>query len=182
MDTKSIQQYKPQQQRDINLARLHLQALTLSDLSQADGNTIRKSALQGYREDHQRLRSNWPRQDNLTSSQRKLWTQYITSNFLRYDRYWRQPLGEIRTATSPHSAHFHNIIPTMVDVSTTTPPGNLSTYILRLPQWHQQLLGTYRQDASDVHVWKAFRSRKRITIASDGGLKHKIRHLRLEDC
>jgi hypothetical protein len=31
MDTKSIQQYNPQQQRDINLVQLHLQALTLSD-------------------------------------------------------------------------------------------------------------------------------------------------------
>jgi hypothetical protein len=45
MDTPTIRHYSPQQQRDINLVRIHLQAITLSDLSSPDGKTIRPQAI-----------------------------------------------------------------------------------------------------------------------------------------
>ena len=70
MDTQTIRHYSQQQQRDINLVRLHLQAITLSDLSSPDGKRIRPKALSGFREVDQRPRQNWPRQESITASQR----------------------------------------------------------------------------------------------------------------
>lgn len=175
MDTAAIQQYTPQQQKDINLVRLYLQAITLSDLSNPDGKTIRIAALEGNREAHQRIRRHWPRHEQVTTSQRKLWTsRFISSNFLRYGRLWKQPLGNTRPPHRPRSAHVPSITPILADISPEIPSVNLSEYISRLPRWHKRLLSSYTQDASDFDIWKAFRSRRRLTIASDGGLKHKI--------
>ena len=103
MNIAFLSQYTNQQQRDINLARLYLQAITLSDISDPNGKTIHTMAINGHCEEHHRLRMNWPRQDAITLSQRKLWKSYISSNFLRYDRYWRQPLGNMRPAHCPRS-------------------------------------------------------------------------------
>ena len=174
MASDSIRRYTPQQQRDINLVRLHLQAITLSDLSESDGKTIRRQALRGYREDSQKLRDNWPRQDQLTASQRRLWTRYISSNFLRYDRHWKQPLGDTRPAVRPRSPWLPTITPIMCDALPVIECPNLAHYLSLLPRWHQRLLSNYQQDASDIIVWKAFRSRQRILIASDGGLRKKL--------
>jgi hypothetical protein len=79
MDAKSLSQYTPQQQQDINLVRIHLQALTLSDLSTSDGHNIQPQALEGIRAASYRPRQNWPRQENVTASQRRLWKRYLTS-------------------------------------------------------------------------------------------------------
>jgi hypothetical protein len=49
MEGITLKQYTPQQQRDINLVRLYLQAITLFDLSTPDGKTIRPNALSGIR-------------------------------------------------------------------------------------------------------------------------------------
>jgi hypothetical protein len=174
MNAGHLQRYTLQQQRDINLVRLHLQAITLSDISDPDGNTIRAQALRGYREEHQHIRHHWPRQDELTSSQRKLWSRYISSNFLRYDRYWRQPLEDQSPSHRPRTPCFPNIQPIMSDVSPVTVAHDLPAYLSQLPRWHKRLLSNYQQEASDAQVWKAFRSRRRITIASDGGLRHKL--------
>jgi hypothetical protein len=35
------------------------------------------------------------------------------------------------------------------------------------------MISNYRQSAGDLQVWRAFRSRRRITMASDGGLKDR---------
>ena len=174
MNIGFLTRYTHQQQRDINLVRLYLQAITLSDLSDPNGKTIRSTALNGHREENHRLRMNWPRQDIITSSQRKLWKGYISSNFLRYDRHWRQPLGDTRPANRPRSPWVPTIQPIMADLTPTTPAPDLTTYMSLLPRWHQRLLSNYCQEASNSHVWKAFRSRQRLTIASDGGLRHRI--------
>ena len=50
----------------------------------------------------------------------------------------------------------------------------MKQYIHGLPQWHKRLLKNFRQTASDLQVWRAFRARRRLTIASDGGLKDRI--------
>lgn len=47
MECPTLTKYSPQQQQLINLVRLHLQVLTLSDLSMPDGKTIRSNALLG---------------------------------------------------------------------------------------------------------------------------------------
>ena len=83
MDCEALERYTPGQQRDINLVRLYIQALTLSDLSTPDGLTIHEHFLQGQRSASQKLRVYWPRQSSPTKSQRRLWRNFITSNFIR---------------------------------------------------------------------------------------------------
>jgi ribonuclease HI len=51
---------------------------------------------------------------------------------------------------------------------------SLKEYIYCLPQWHRRLLSQWKQEATDLQIWRSFRSRQRITIASDGGLKHRM--------
>ena len=48
--------------------------------------------------------------------------------------------------------------------------GSLSDYLDSLPIWYQRLLFDYQQEATDVEIWKAFRSHLRLTIATDGSL------------
>jgi hypothetical protein len=45
---------------------------------------------------------------------------------------------------------------------------------MRLPRWHKRLLSSWQQEATDLQIWRAFRSRQRIKIASDGGLKYRL--------
>jgi hypothetical protein len=49
MQPEILKHYSPQQQLDINLVRLHLQAITLSDISDPTGKNISTWALQGAR-------------------------------------------------------------------------------------------------------------------------------------
>jgi hypothetical protein len=55
MDPEAMQRYTPGQQRDINLVRLYIQALTLSDLSTSNGTAIREHFLCGHRRDDQKV-------------------------------------------------------------------------------------------------------------------------------
>jgi hypothetical protein len=149
MDAKSLSQYTPQQQQDINLVRIHLQALTLSDLSTSDGRNIQPQALEGIRAESYRPRQNWPRQENVTASQRRLWKRYLKSHFIRYDLHWRQELGPSSPPLRPRAPRPTRITPTMMDVDSQSPESSvpahdLKSYIARLPRWHQRLLSNYR--------------------------------------
>jgi hypothetical protein len=80
MDIDKLKGYTTQQQRDINLVQLHLQVITLSDMSQSDGQNIYSSMLKGNRASDKGNISRskaWPRQPSLPSaSQRRLWRRY----------------------------------------------------------------------------------------------------------
>jgi hypothetical protein len=106
MDSESLQWYTPMQQRDINLVRLHIQALTLSDISTPDGLHIHEHFLHGYRSEGQHIRVYWPRQSLPTTSQRRLWRKFITSNYLRYGLKWRSPLGRALPSIAPSLRKF----------------------------------------------------------------------------
>lgn len=95
-----------------------------------------------------------------SASQLRLWRRYISSNFLQYSNKWKQPLGSLhQTAPTQAGKAFQH----------TT----LQSHIESLPLWHCQLLYEYKQMASDVEVWWAFRSGQRLTIASDGSLREE---------
>ena len=49
MQIEKLTLYTPQQQRDVNLVRLYLQAITLSDISETNGNGICEQAFNGRR-------------------------------------------------------------------------------------------------------------------------------------
>jgi hypothetical protein len=111
MDSDAIKRYTPGQQRDINLVRLYIQALTLSDLSTSDGTAIREHYLQGCRSPEQKIRQHWPRQSLPTPTQRRLWRKYITSTFLGYDRKWSRSLGRAAPQHRPQLPGAPSIVP-----------------------------------------------------------------------
>ena len=165
MNPNYLTRYTILQQTDINLVRLYLQVITLSDLSTPDGKDVNEHFLRGERKPHQHIRQKtWPRQETPTTAQRKLWRKYITSNYLRYSTKWRNSLGFIRMERRPPCSAHH--LPT-----PQNPDSTLSEYIKSLPTWYRRLLYDFRQVASDLAVWRAFRARKRLIIASDGSLK-----------
>ena len=173
MNLENLKGYTTSQQRDINWVRLHLRVITLSDMSQPGGTDILPSMLKGDREstsETDQHSKRWPRQPKPSATQRRLWTRYIQAHYLRYGTKWRRPLGAIvppqTRAESPPAHRIRKRGPT-----TQQHP---SKFIQRLPKWHQRLLRNHRQLASDLQVWRAFRSRRRLTIASDGGLKDRL--------
>jgi hypothetical protein len=58
------------------------------------------------------------------------------------------------------------------DIAPTQYP-SLSAYLTSLPLWYRRLLFHYEQDSSDLEIWRAFRSKRRLTIATDGSLLPK---------
>ena len=50
----------------------------------------------------------------------------------------------------------------------------IKDFIRQLPRPQRRLLAYHRQLVPDVAVWREFRSKRRILIASDGGLKGRF--------
>ena len=163
MNLEILQRYTVQQQVDINLVRLYLQIITLSDASTQVGDEICNFHLRGERRPNQIIRKNtWPRQEPPTSSQRRLWRKYITSSFLRYGTKWKNQLGPLLLNRPPLIPY----IPLSPGSSMT-----LKDYIKSLPSWYRRLLFYNKQLATDLEVWRAFRAKRRLIIASDGSSK-----------
>jgi hypothetical protein len=135
MQPDMLSKYTPQEQRDINLVRLHLQAITLSDISSPDGKTIRGAALHGLRSTKERQRRNWPKQPAPTKHQSKLWRRYIVSNFIRYNKTWKVQLGPvIENTMSNHQQRGHQACDmTFRDARSYH---TFRQYIGSLPRWH----------------------------------------------
>jgi hypothetical protein len=150
-----LQQYSPIQQKDINLVRLHLQVITLADMS-IDRQHACPFLCAGNRQPGKKIKhTTWPRQPTITPKQKRLWRNYIYSNYLRYSKTWRNPMGP--KIVEP------------IDIASTQHP-SLSAYLKSLPLWYRRLLFHYEQDSTDLETWRAFRSKRRLTIATDGSL------------
>jgi hypothetical protein len=116
--------------------------------------------INGNRRPHQNIRKKtWPRQELPTAQQVRLWRRYISSNFLRYPDNWKTSLGTLNSSSQLEKDTPHH--PT------------LQQHISSLPLWHQRLLFEYQQISTNIEVWRAFRSRQRLTIASDGSLREE---------
>ena len=159
MQQQHLERYSSSQQRDINFVRLYLQVQTLADLAdQHRKNCISLSYLDAFRPKDFVNQAVWPRQAEPTKAQRRLWKRYLRSSFLRYVPYW---------ITDPRIG----VAPTLPTTSEQQPPvSTLEEHLLRLPKSHQRLLDGFHQLATDRQIWKAFRSRRRIHFATDGGL------------
>jgi hypothetical protein len=161
MNNEHLTRYTPTQKQDINLVRLHLQIITLSDMTRSDGIHACDYHRQGLRRPQQPIRiKTWPRQPLPTTSQRKIWTNYISSNYLRYGNKWRNPM---RHLPAPPTTTF----------TSPTPPTTLTlqSFLKNLPKWHRRLLLHLAQPATDNEVFQSFRARSRLTIATDGSLQ-----------
>jgi hypothetical protein len=73
MQMDRLQHYSNQTQRDIKFVRLHLQSITLSDISTPDGTATTREAWNGVRHYKGTERKNWPRQPRPTIYQLKIW-------------------------------------------------------------------------------------------------------------
>jgi hypothetical protein len=99
MQLTKMRHLSKQDQLDINLVRLHLQVITLSDISTLDGNSISKDAYHGRRHGSAKPRTNWPRQPTPTANQIKVWQRYLSDNFLRFTTKWEHRLGPVAPNT-----------------------------------------------------------------------------------
>ena len=90
MNIDHLTRYTHQQQKDINLVRLHLQVITRSDMS-TNNSDICPYHSAGKRRPNQTIRKHtWPRQPTVTySQQQRIWSKYISSTYLRYGIKWR---------------------------------------------------------------------------------------------
>ena len=159
MSSTSLANYTKSQQIDINLIRLYLQITTLSDMTEPDGLHACKYHIKGHHRPDQSIDNiTWPRQEQVTQSQTKLWTRFISSAYFRYGNKWRQsPLSTNSTEDEQ---------PASVPTHYPTIRGCLQS----LPIWYQRLLSNYEQEETDLIIWRSFRSRRRLIIASDRSL------------
>ena len=159
MQPQHLDRYSATQQRDLNLVRLYLQVHTLADMSNLSRRqTIDLCYLDARRPHDFVNNSSWPRQATPTKSQARLWKRFIRSSYLRYVPYWTaDPRVGMPTSVQDD--------PRLLDVAADFP-----NHLARLPQQHRRLLDGFQQLATDLQVWKAFRSRRRLHFATDGGL------------
>jgi hypothetical protein len=164
MEALHLSRYSASQQTDINLVRMYLQVTFLSDMTLPDGKTLTEASLNGERIQSFMSISLWPRQEPPTKAQQRLWRKYISSSFLRYPPYL---LSKIGPAPSPFQLVPDLHFPTAAPIATYD---TLKEYIDALPRTHRRLLCNHHQQCSDVQLWRAFRSRRRLEIVTDGGL------------
>lgn len=155
--------YNASQQRDINLVRLYMQCTLLSDMSDATNpRCISNSFLVGERPSHFTSKTGWPRQERPSPKQRRLWKRFISSQYLRYGQFWkRRPTETLRDLKSR----------TRANEGSEASSLSISDQMVDLPKHQRRLLSHVALCATEEEVWKASRSRRRLTIATDGGLK-----------
>ncbi|KAI2493658.1 hypothetical protein MHU86_20873 [Fragilaria crotonensis] len=160
MQSPHLARYSPAQQKDINLVRLFLQVNTLADITDpSNPKAVHLSYLDGQRPSGFTENQQWPRQQPPSKQQIRLWKRYIKSSYLRYVPYWKiVPLHE-NSRCSPSS-------------STPTAFDDLMAYLSSLPQSCRRMLDGFEQMSTDLKVWKSFRAKKRLYVATDGGLLH----------
>jgi hypothetical protein len=159
MDPAHLLRYTEAQQRDLNLVRIYLQVSKLSDMvDPLQPNKIATRFLDAERQCTVVPDPSWPRQDKPSASQRRLWKRFLASSYLRYIPFWKNP----PLPSSKASANDPAIPPTS--------PSSLSSVVKQLPRTQRRLLDGLEQISTDAKIFKAFRSKGKLHVASDGGL------------
>ena len=159
MQPSHLARYTPAQQLDLNLVRMWLQVATLADMCDPErSNRIHLCYLDAQRPPGFTSSALWPRQQSPTKSQMRLWKRYLRSSFLRYTPYWKvSPLGPPKPTPPP------------VPPPTSFP--DVFSYISTMrSRTERRLLDGLVQEATGDQVFRAFRSKARLYLASDGGL------------
>ncbi|KAI2491350.1 hypothetical protein MHU86_23204 [Fragilaria crotonensis] len=162
MNASHLQRYSPAQQLDLNLVRTWLQVTTLAEMSDPERpNRILLSYLDAKRPDGFQMSDTWPRQLQPSKAQVRLWKRFISSSFLRYIPYWK------KTPVSKPSQ-------TAMSHEPSTPVNDMESFdeylSTVLSRTERRLLDGLEQMSSDIKIWRAFRSKARLHLASDGGL------------
>jgi hypothetical protein len=161
MQSQHLQWYTSIQQYNLNLVKIWLQVSTLADMSDPDRlKCIRLSYLDAERPKDFIHSTAWPRQASPTKTQKRLWKRFIGSLYLRYTPYWKiPPISTLpdHPEVSQRSICFSDIKSQTLSLSSKT---------------ERRLLDGFQQQASDLQVWRASRSKRRLHLASDGGLSN----------
>ena len=120
MSSALLKGYSVRQQIDLNLVRIYLQVTTLDNMTDlTDRSKIAVWAFDANPPAFFSSQKSWPRQEPPSTAQRRLWRHYISSNFLRNDRFWHQsPRARLRDlkskrATSPPLTTITGMISTL---------------------------------------------------------------------
>ena len=165
MSIQRLKKYATGQQIDINLVRIYLQVSTIGEISDPDDfKRISGGALRATRPDSFVSNSGWPRQQQPSNEQIRLWKSYLTSQFCRDANYWRTPpLNDPRRSRrQPDPA---------TDSHASSDRLDMGEQIRRLPPFERRMLTHVKQTVSDEELWDACNQEAPLTIATDGGLK-----------
>ena len=88
----------------------------------------------------------------------RLWKRFIVSSYLRYIPYWKTPPLPL---SQP---------PKTKPPASLSSPSLLSNVVKQLPRTQRRLLDGLEQVWTDAKIFKAFRSKGKLHLASDGGL------------
>jgi hypothetical protein len=166
MQPQHLERYSATQQRDLNLVRLYLQVHTLADMSNLSRRQTIDLCYVDARRPHDFVdNSSQPRQEIPTKSQARLWKRFIRSSYLRYVPYW---------ITDPRCGM---PAPVQEDTRPLDVADDFPDHLARLPQQHRRLIDGFQQLATDLQVWKTFRSRRRLHFVTDGGLRAQKVHM-----
>ena len=160
MNSVHLCRYTVSQQRDLNLVRMWLQVSTLADMSDpVRPDRILSCYLDAKFPESSTRSETWPRQSPPSKAQARLWKRFLVSSYLRYIPYWKTRPGD----SSPP--------PLVTPIRSPSTFSDYSTYISScLSRTERRLLDGLDQVASDLCIWRAFRSKSRLHLASDGGL------------
>ena len=164
MTSEHLNRYTPVQQQDLNLVRMWLQVSTLSQMTDPKRpNCIELAYLDAQRPTHFIHQDTWSRQQAQSKAQCRLWKRFIRSSYLRYyTPYWKTVT--LRTVPLPSVHEPPSAFPPITLLS-------LQEYIAsNCSRAERRLLDGLDKVATNDQVWKAFRSRSRLYLASDGGL------------
>lgn len=162
MDLQRLKGYSIRQQKDLNLVRLYLQVSTLAELVDPnESNKIATWALEARRPVSFQDNKSWPRQGYVTQQQRRLWKRYVTSQYLRYDRFWN---------TSPRTT-LNELAKAKPSKVSQDRDNDICTAIKSLPRPRRRLLSHICQKTTSATLWEECQKKQTLTIASDGGLK-----------
>jgi hypothetical protein len=160
MDPSALQGFSEDNQLDINLVRIHVKANSIAELTEPKGNRLRETAYNGQRDEHHSPDSQWPRQPEPTPAQVRLWKKYLDATFVTNSRYLRKPVG---VPDLPNPSPTPSIEPSSCN--------SLADALSLLPAFQHRIIEESTQIATDLEVWRAFRSKRRLEIITDGGLK-----------
>jgi hypothetical protein len=154
--------YDERAQKDINLVQLFLQATTIADLSDpVDYRRISAASLNATRSTDFQVNTGWPRQEQPSKQQTRLWKHYISTQFLSHQRLWKIPPTKPEVINPETNQH-------------PEPPTNeltVSQIISKLPTTQRRLMNHIQRIATDYTITQACHQDTEVTIATDGGLK-----------
>jgi hypothetical protein len=122
--------YDNRQLFDINVVRLHLKVMTLSDVVTAQGKQITEEVFEGTKPTDRYSKLKWPRQPVTTTKQQKLWKAALEAAFTLSGRSLQQPLGKWTGPPTQVWRSFYNPWTKRVVTSTTGSTIQFTEYVV----------------------------------------------------